>query len=209
MHPYFILRIQINSSKKVRKLKFDWRFLSCYQLIFLAFGIIGKPCYSSLQWCAICYDYAIWGCAAHLNMGVGVKWNVPKCIAIVIHSKKNSRVRFDPEKSPMGPDPFLGQTDLESGYKLPESWVQNVFLTRIPGQSDLDSGSVWPGFRVGLTPKWVWPPRTLFRVKSDPGVFRVYDNSNAFWHISLYTHPHIQVCCTSPNCVIITNGTSL
>ena len=57
--------------------------LSCYQLIFLAFGIIGKPCYSSLQWCAICYDYAIWGCAAHLNMGVGVKWNVPKCIAIV------------------------------------------------------------------------------------------------------------------------------
>ena len=74
----------INSSKKVRKLKFDWRFLSCYQLIFLAFGINGKPCYSSLQWCAICYDYAIWGCAAHLNMGVGVKWNVPKCIAIVI-----------------------------------------------------------------------------------------------------------------------------
>ena len=31
-----------------------------------------------------------------------------------IHSK-NSRVRFDPEKGPMGPDPFLGQTDLESG----------------------------------------------------------------------------------------------
>ena len=62
---------EVNSSKKVRKLKFDWRFLSCYQLIFLAFGIIGKPCYSSFQWCAICYDYAIWGCAAHLNMGVG------------------------------------------------------------------------------------------------------------------------------------------
>ena len=46
--------------------------------------------------------------------------------------------------------------------------------------SDSDSGSVWPGFRVvwpgfrvGLTPKWVWPTRTLFRVKSDPGVFRV------------------------------------
>ena len=31
-----------------------------------------------------------------------------------LHSK-NSRVRFDPEKGPMGPDPFLGQTDLESG----------------------------------------------------------------------------------------------
>ena len=71
--------LNLNSSKQVRKLKFDWRFLSCYQLIFLAFGIIGKPCYSSLQWCAICYDYVMWGCAAHLNMGVGVKWNVPKC----------------------------------------------------------------------------------------------------------------------------------
>ena len=31
-----------------------------------------------------------------------------------LHSK-NSRVRFDPEKGPMGADPFLGQTDLESG----------------------------------------------------------------------------------------------
>ena len=31
-----------------------------------------------------------------------------------VHSN-NSRVRFDPEKGPMGPDPFLGQTDLESG----------------------------------------------------------------------------------------------
>ena len=68
------------------------------------------------------------------------------------------------------------------------SWVRP---TRNPGKNDrnlspkclsdsdsgsvwLDSGSVWPGFRVGLTPKWVWPPRTLFRVKSDPGVFRVY-----------------------------------
>ena len=87
------LNIPVNSSKKVRKLKFDWRFLSCYQLIFLAFGIIGKPCYSSLQWCAICYDYAIWGCAAHLNMGVGVKWNVPKCIAIAMipNARKMSR----------------------------------------------------------------------------------------------------------------------
>ena len=43
--------------------------------------------------------------------------------------------------------------------------------------SDSDSGSVRPGFRVRLTPKWVWAPRTLFRVKSDPGVFRVYRNN--------------------------------
>ena len=33
-----------------------------------------------------------------------------------LHSK-NSQVRFDPEKGPMGPDPFLGQTDLESRSK--------------------------------------------------------------------------------------------
>ena len=30
-----------------------------------------------------------------------------------VHSK-NSRVRFDPEKSPRGPDPFWGQTYPES-----------------------------------------------------------------------------------------------
>ena len=101
---------KINSSKKVRKLKFDWRFLFCYQLIFLAFGIIGKPCYSSLQWCAICYDSAIWGCAAHL-----------KC--------------------------------------------SKMFGRHIP----------------------------ILQAKGNA----LYDNSNAFWHISLYTHPHIQVCCTS------------
>ena len=35
-------------------------------------------------------------------------------LQLPVHSK-NSRVRFDPEKGPMGPDPFLGQTDLESG----------------------------------------------------------------------------------------------
>ena len=35
---------------------------------------------------------------------------------VTIHyTLKNFRVRFDPEKSPMGPDPFLGQTDLEAG----------------------------------------------------------------------------------------------
>ena len=35
-----------------------------------------------------------------------------ECLTLV-HSK-NSRVRFDPEKGPMGPDPFLGQSDLDS-----------------------------------------------------------------------------------------------
>ena len=145
----------LNSSKKVRKLKFDWRFLSCYKLIFLAFGIIGKPCYSSLQWCAICYDYAIWGCAAHLNIGVGVKWNVPKCIAIVIHSK-NSRVRFDPEKSPRGQTHF------------------GVRLTRNPSQKDIldsDSGNLYPASRSVWPRNGSGPHGTLFRVKSDPEVF--------------------------------------
>ena len=98
----------------------------------------------------------------------------------------------------------------------------HCYLTqkRVPwGQTHSWVRLIWnPGKNYrNLSPKclsdsdsgWVWPPRSLFRVKFDPGVFRVYDNSNAFWHISLYTHPHIQVCCTSPNCVIITNGTSL
>ena len=62
-----------------------------------------------------------------------------------IHSK-NSRVRFDPKKGLMGPHPFKGQTE-------------NVFLTRILGLSDLNSGSVWhlrcteyntPRVRAGL-----------------------------------------------------------
>ena len=37
-----------------------------------------------------------------------------EAVMLSVHSK-NSRVRFDPEKGPMGPDPYLGQTDLESG----------------------------------------------------------------------------------------------
>ena len=141
---YNVVDWVINSSKKVRKLKFDWRFLSCYQLIFLAFGIIGKPCYSSLQWCAICYDYAIWGRAAHLNMGVGVKWNVPKCIAIVI-TLTTPRSDLTRKRVPWG------QT---------HSWVRLIWN---PGKndrnlspkclSDSDSGSVWLGFQVSLT--WI------------------------------------------------------
>ena len=44
------------------------------------------------------------------NDGCWIRWNI-----IVMPHSKNSQVRFDPEKGPMGPDPFLGQTDLESG----------------------------------------------------------------------------------------------
>ena len=55
---------------------------------------------------------------------------------LLSYTLKNFRVRFDPEKGPMGPDPF-------------------------PGQSDSDSGSVWPGFWVGLTPKWVGNKREI------------------------------------------------
>ena len=173
----FTSPLVLNSSKKVRKLKFDWRFLSCYQLIFLAFGIIGKPCYSSLQWCAICYDYAIWGCAAHLNMGVGVgvKWNVPKCIAIVITLKT----------------PRSDLTRKRVSWGQTHSWVRLIRNLSPKCLSDSDSGSVWPRFRVGLTPKWVWPPRTLFQVKSDPGVFRViWQQQCILAHFTLHPPPY-------------------
>ena len=59
-----------------------------------------------------------------------------------------------PGKGPIWPDPFLGQTDPESGSNWHEIWVQNVFLTWIPGQSDLV-------FWSGLTQKWVWQQGTL------------------------------------------------
>ena len=56
--------------------------------------------------------------------------------------------------SDIGPDPFLGQTDLESGWNWHDIWVKNVFLTRIPGQCDLL-------FWSDLTKKWVWHQGTL------------------------------------------------
>ena len=52
------------------------------------------------------------------------------------------------------PEPFLGQTDPESGSNWHEIWVQNVFLTQILGQSGLI-------FWSGLTQKWVWHQGTL------------------------------------------------
>ena len=69
---------------------------------------------------------------------------------IIFHSK-NSRVRFDPEKSPRGPDPFWGQTYPESRSDWPGIRVR---LTQNPSQKDImdsdsgnfyrDSRSVWP-----------------------------------------------------------------
>ena len=50
-----------------------------------------------------------------------------------LHSK-NSPVRFDPEKGPVGLDPFLDHTDPKSRSKSPG--IKIVFLTQIPGQSD-------------------------------------------------------------------------
>ena len=115
----FKLNGHVNSSKKVRKLKFDRRFVSCYQLIFLAFGIIWKPCYSSLQWCAICYDYAIWGCAAHLNMGVGVKWNVPKCIAIVMTIARKMQGKWVGNKREIVSQTWVSELFLRSLFQCP------------------------------------------------------------------------------------------
>ena len=76
------------------------------------------------------------------------------------HSK-NSRVRFDPEKSPRGPDPFWGQTYPESRSDWPGIRVRKTFwtqipviFTQIPDQSDPGMGlapcdpfpgQIWPG----------------------------------------------------------------
>ena len=75
---------------------------------------------------------------------------------VTIHSK-NSRVRFDLEKSPRGPDPFWGQTYPESRSDWPGIRVR---LTRNPSQKDIldsDSGHFYPDSRS------VWP-----RNGSDP-----------------------------------------
>ena len=67
-----------------------------------------------------------------------------------LHSK-NSLVRFDPEKSPRGPDPFWGQTYLESRSDWPGIQVR---LTRNPSQKEIldsDSGNFYPDSRS------VWP----------------------------------------------------
>ena len=50
--------------------------------------------------------------------------------------------------------------------KLTRNRVTNVFLTRIPGQSDLV-------FWSGLTQKWVWHQGTLCGSNLTPGAFRV------------------------------------
>ena len=78
---------------------------------------------------------------------------------IVLHSK-NSQVRFDPEKSPRGPDPFWGQTYPESrsdgpGIRVRKTfWTQiPVIFTRIPDQSDPGMGlAPWDPF-----PGQIWP----------------------------------------------------
>ena len=96
-----------------------------------------------------------------------------------MHSK-NSRVRFDPEKSlGGGPDPFWGQT-------YPESESERHFGLRFR--------SFLPGFQISLTQEWVWPHGTFFRVKSDLGVFRVWrlptweaSEQQKIW-LTLYLH---------------------
>ena len=80
-------------------------------------------------------------------------------IAVYLHSK-NSRVRFDPEKSPRGPDPFWGQTYPESRWDWPGIRVRKTFwtqipviFTRIPDQSDPGMGlAPWDPF-----PGQIWP----------------------------------------------------
>ena len=70
-----------------------------------------------------------WGCGRQLAR-------------LPVHSE-NSRVRFDPEKSPRGPDPFWGQTYPDSGQTDPESSQKDI-LDSDSGHFYPDSRSVWP-----------------------------------------------------------------
>ena len=66
-----------------------------------------------------------------------------KTMDCTVHSK-NSRVRFDPEKSPRGPDPFWGQTYPQSRSDWPGIWVRKDILDSDSGNFYPDSRSVWP-----------------------------------------------------------------
>ena len=58
-------------------------------------------------------------------------------LRMYIRCTTNSRVRIDPDLNPRGPDPFLSQLDPESVSMCPGI---RVTLTRIPGQTDPDTG---------------------------------------------------------------------
>ena len=74
--------------------------------------------------------------------------------------------------------------------------------TRNPGQTDPESESerhfglrfrsFLPGFQISLTQEWVWPHGTLFRVKSDPGVFRVYYGPKNLLYPKSTTQPKLR-----------------
>ena len=91
------------------------------------------------------------------------------------HHSNNSQVRFDPEKVPWGQShgarPIPGSDWSGIRVKMTGIWVQNVFLTRIPGQSDSDSRSVWPGFPGRSDPKMGLAPSDSFPGQIWPGSF--------------------------------------
>ena len=85
-------------------------------------------------------------------------------IRITTHTLRTpgSPVR-DPEKGPLGPNPIpeVGQLSADltnNGVRLTQLWV--IFLIKL-------------NFRVIVDPEWSLAPMDHFRVKFDPGVFRV------------------------------------
>ena len=83
----------------------------------------------------------------------------------VIHSK-NTRVKPDPERvqtsSRVNDDPEISQSDAEYDQELGQS---DPIICQVCGKRT--------DFRVIVDPEWSMAPMDPFRVKFDPGVFRV------------------------------------
>ena len=117
------------------------------------------------------------------------------CSQFHIHSK-NYRVRFDPEKSPRGPDPFWGQTYPESRSDWPGIRVR---LTRNPSQKDIldsDSGNFYPDSRS------VWP-------QNGSGPLGLFSGSNLTWEFlecRIWIHKHTKYNTKNNNNQIYLSG---
>ena len=90
----------INSSKKVRKLKFHRSYFSYYHTSNMVFDIIREPVYLSLNWYHICNGYEIMVSKLQLVLIESQKWNLAKhCVlAIVQDSLQDENNRSFPAR---------------------------------------------------------------------------------------------------------------
>ena len=78
---------EINSSKKVRNLKFHQWYFSYYHTSNIAFDIIRKHVYLSLIWYHICNGYEIMESTLQLVFIESQKWNLAKyCVLAIVQT---------------------------------------------------------------------------------------------------------------------------